>query len=153
MNNERPKVTMNLPVSFNINYKEDGTINIDIDTKALETTIINSIIKALENYNDIKSKTDEDCSDNTAASTAQAAVEAANDAKVMIAGKDIQENSWFVDTCVGVNDGKITFIKFPNGLNINFGYDEDDNLTTVINQGQLHDIKTIGNYILKYNIL
>lgn len=155
MNNERSKVTMNLPVSFNINYKEDGTISIDIDTKTLEITIVKAIIKALEDYNMIKSKTDEDCSDNvdSSATTAQAAVDDAMNSKVMIVGKDIQESSWFIDTCVGVDDGRITFIKFPNGLSINFGYDESYNLSKVINQGQLKDIKTIGNYILTYSIL
>lgn len=52
MNSEKPKVTLNLPVSFNINYNKDGTINIDIDTDKLECTIAEAIISALSDYND-----------------------------------------------------------------------------------------------------
>lgn len=56
MNNERPRVTMDLPVSFNINYKEDGTVNIDIDTKLLESTIAEAIVGALTQYTKKKIK-------------------------------------------------------------------------------------------------
>ena len=56
MNNERPRVTMDLPVSFNINYKEDGTVNIDIDTKLLESTIAEAVVGALTQYTKKKIK-------------------------------------------------------------------------------------------------
>lgn len=51
MSNERPKVTVNLPVDFNINYTEDGILNIEIDTDTLESRIAQYIINSLKSYN------------------------------------------------------------------------------------------------------
>lgn len=141
MNNERSKVTMNLPVDFNINYKEDGTINIDIDTKVLESRIAEAVINALENY--IASSKMKDIEEEFKPSSTIECITLEN----------LDENTWFHNTCVGVDDGRINFIKFPNDLTINFVYDKDDNLIRVVNQGQICNADQIGRYILKYDIV
>ena len=48
---ERPKLTVNLPVDFTINYTEDGILNIEIDTNILESRIAQYITDALKSYN------------------------------------------------------------------------------------------------------
>ena len=56
MCNEKPRIKMDLPVEFTIDYSKDGSINIDIDVDALERTIAKAILEALEDYNKANSE-------------------------------------------------------------------------------------------------
>jgi hypothetical protein len=144
MNNERPKVTMDIPVDFNFDYTEDGKINIVIDTDVLEKRIAKAVIDSLQEY--IAANTKVKCK----GAEAEVEEEPKVTESVMV---NVKEDTWFKNTMVAVsNDGLLKLIKFPNNLSINFVYDEEGNIVRVVNQGQICDIEAIGNYILRYDV-